>query len=244
MARLRNKKFYSLAELNQTIKVLLLELNQRKLQKLNATRQSLFEKLDQPALKSLPEKPFEYARYYHRKIQADYHIEIDAHHYSVPYNYVGKHVDVRVTQNVVEVLFGGCRIAIHQRIRKAGKTSVEGHMPKPHKHYLQWNKEYCLKWAYNIGPSTVKVVKKIINRKSHQDQVRRACLGLSKLAKHFGNNRLEAACLHALDNDVCYYKSIAKILENNIDCINLNNHKINKMLPIEHSNIRGSAYYG
>lgn len=243
LAQLRHKTFYSLTELNQAISSLLDDLNNRNLQKINGTRRILFEQVDRPALKPLPQKPFEYAMYYHRKIQADYHVDIDGHFYSVPYMYIGKQVDLRVTQRVIEVLCDGHRIASHQRIKEEGKTTVAGHMPKSHRKHLEWTKDQCLKWAANIGPSTLNVVEKIIAVKCHADQASRSCLGLSRLAKHFSAERLEAACKRALYYDVLSYKNIAKILENNLDRESLENGVNNDLISFKHSNIRGSAYY-
>lgn len=242
LASLRHKIFYSITELNQTIHALLEDFNNRNLQKINATRKSLYEEIDLPALKPLPQKPFEYARYYHRKIQADYHIEIDNHFYSVPYTYIGKQVDLRVTQGIIEVLCDGKRIASHLRIKERGKTTTSGHMPKSHQKYLQWTKDETLKWAKDIGPSTLEVAMNIIATKAHIDQATRICLGLSRLSRHFTGGRLEAACKRALHYNIVSYKHIARILQNNLDRESLDTDT-NNNASFEHSNIRGSRYY-
>lgn len=243
LARLRHKTFYSLSELNEVIHTLLGELNQRSLQKLKGSRSSLFEEVDRPALKPLPQKAFEYAKYYHRKVPSDYHLDIEGHFYSVPYTYIGKQVDLRVTENIIEVLCEGRRIASHPQVRAEGKTTTAVHMPKSHRKHLEWTKEQCLKWAQTIGPSTANMVEKIIATKNHVDQASRCCLGLFRLAKHYSAERLELACIRALYYEVFSYKSIAAILENNLDRVHLQNDMDNTVVPFEHKNIRGSSYY-
>lgn len=243
LAQLRHRTFYSLGELNEIIRALLVDLNGRNMQKIKGSRRSLFEQVDRPALKPLPQKLFEYAKYYHRKVPPDYHLGIEGHFYSVPYRYIGQQVDLRITENIIEVLCEGSRIASHPRIKTEGKTTTVGHMPTSHRKHLEWTKDQCLKWAKTVGPSTLNVVEKIIATKSHVDQASRCCLGLFRLAKHFSPERLESACNRALYYNVLSYKNIAKILENNLDRGNLHNDTNDTLGSLVHANIRGSSYY-
>jgi hypothetical protein len=131
LAALRNHSFFSLAELNKLIAQKLEQLNNRKFQKLDSTRSKLFETIDKPALKPLPSRAYEYAEWKKTRVNIDYHIEIDRHYYSVPYQLAREQVDVRFTATVVEVLFKNQRVASHQRSYIPGKsTTLKAHMPK------------------------------------------------------------------------------------------------------------------
>ena len=85
LARLRNRRFFSLAELNQAIGELLDDLNARRTKHLGASRRQLFEALDQPALKPLPGQPYQYAEWKQRRAGLDYHVEAAKHYYSGPH---------------------------------------------------------------------------------------------------------------------------------------------------------------
>lgn len=242
LARLRHQTFYSLGELNCAIKNLLEDLNNRPFQKMEGSRKSLFEKLDLPSLKPLPEKPFEYAQYYHQKVTPDYHIHFEQHFYSVPHTYVSQKVEIRVTEKVIEILCEGKRIASHVRNQSPGKSTVADHMPKSHQKYLEWSFERCLQWAKKIGPSTNGLIKTLMKKAAHPDQAKRSGLGLLRLEKHFGRERLEAACHRALHYGLLSYKHVARILENNLDRENLEDASSTPVSQA-HPNVRGSNYY-
>ena len=243
LARLRHKVFYSLSELNDHIKILLEDLNNRPFKKMEGTRKTLFEEVDKPALKPLPKRAFEYAKYYHRKLGLDYHVEFKEHFYSVPHSYVGRKVEIRITEHVIEVLCEGKRIASHPRKKLKGKTTLPDHMPKSHRKHVEWTKERSLEWSQEVGTSTSVLVKDLIKKKKHPDQALRSCLGLYRLGKHFGQDRLEAACRRALYYEVSSYKNVAQILENNLDRETLEEKTDQVIDPIIHTNLRGSTYY-
>ena len=147
LAALRNHTFFSLNELNRAIAEKLHHLNNRRFQKLNTTRRQLFETLDRPALKPLPSRPYEYAEWKKAKVN-NYHIEIDRHYYSVPYQLAREQVEVRLTSSTVEVLFKNKRAAGHQRdFRKGAFTTLTEHMPKNHQRYLEWTPSRIIRWA-------------------------------------------------------------------------------------------------
>ena len=102
LARLRNRTFFSITELNRAIKTLLNELNNKPFQKLPGTRKSAFESLDKPALKPLPVERYQFAQWKKARVHVDYHVEVDRHYYSVPYQLMKKQLDVRLTENTVE----------------------------------------------------------------------------------------------------------------------------------------------
>ena len=245
LARLRDQKFFSLGELNEAISRLLSELNERPFQKMEGSRRELFEQLDRPALKPLPDRPYQIAHWGTAGVNIDYHVQIDYHFYSVPHHLVGCRVDTRLTQKSVEILYRNSRVACHQRVYVRGKaTTINEHRPKSHQKYLQWTPGRILQWAENeVGEHCARAAAFIINDKPHPEQGYRSCLGLIRLAKGYGPGRVEAACRRALALGVCSYRSIRSILENKLDEQPLPDEAAPAGEPVDHPNLRGRSYY-
>jgi len=245
LAALRNHTFFSLGELNQTIREKLAPLNNRPFQKLATTRRGLFETIDKPALKPLPSCRYEYAQWKKATVNIDYHIEIDHHYYSVPYQLVRKQVEVRLATHTVEVLFKHRRIASHQRsYKRGGFTTLPEHMPEAHRRYLEWTPSRIIKWAGEIGPYTQTLVTEILNSRPHPQQGYRASLGIIRLSKRYSNPRLEAACARAVAIRAFSYKSVESMLKKGLDQQPLPVISHSPPLPLMlHENIRGNNYY-
>ena len=242
-AALRHHTFFSFIELNKAIRELLEKLNSRKFKKLNSSRRELFETIDKPALKPLPVQRYQYAEWKKAAVKIDYHIEIDGHLYSVPYQMVKKKVEVRITSETIEVIFKGKCIAVHQRSPQKGKfTTLKEHMPKAHQQYTEWTPSRLINWAEKIGPSTSKLVEAIMATKAHPQQGFRSCMGIISLGKKYSNERLEAAAVRALSIKSYSYRSVRSILESGLDRVILIEPK--EVRPvIEHDNIRGQQYF-
>ena len=253
LAKLRHQQFFSLADLNKVIADLLEELNTRPFKKLPGNRRSAFESIDKPALKPLPATIFEPCSWKKAKVGIDYHVELEHHYYSVPYQYARKAVELRVTAGVVEILCEGKRIAAHQRIMRSGyshglssQTTVPEHMPKAHQAHLEWSSERLLSWGKEIGTSTQMLVSHLLHQKAYPELSYRACLGLLNLSKSYGKERLEAACTIAVGNNAMTQKSVRNILVTRLDLVKAGkvsaNKKSSQQLPL-HENVRGSKYY-
>lgn len=243
LAKLRDRTFFSLHELNQAIRHLLNELNQRPFQKLPGSRQSQFEELEKPALKPLPVERYEYAEWKKVRAGADYHIELNQHYYSVPYAYAKKELDVRYTQNTVEVFYKNKRIASHlYSSQKHKHTTHKQHMPKHHQAYAEWTPERMINWAEKIGVSTAKLIEQVMASRAHPQQGFRSCLGILRLAKSYGNERLESSCLRALVIGAHSYKSIESILKNGLDQAPAREES-DTTVPTAHEYVRGQNYF-
>ena len=243
LAVLRNQTFFSLDELNSAIRRSLNKLNSKPLKKLKVSRMELFKKLDQPALKSMPKQRYEYAEWKKAKVAPDYHVEVDRHYYSVPYQLIKKEIDIRASASIIECFFKNKRVAAHSRNRrKGGHTTIPEHMPKPHQEYLEWTPQRLINWADKIGGFTSAVVNAVMSSRPHPQQGFRSCLGILRLGKRYGKDRLEAACERAMTIKSASYKSVKSILENNLDQQPL-------LIPppqapvIRHDNIRGPEYF-
>jgi transposase len=242
IASLRNHTFFSLAELNKAIREKLEELNTRPLQKLKVSRRYLFETIDRPAMKPLPERRYEYAEWEKHKVNIDYHVEVDRHYYSVPYHLRTEVVDTRITSSTVEILFKGKRVASHPRSYSPGRHTTEtAHMPESHKRYLEWTPSRIVRWAEKLGPSTAALVSEIMERRPHPEQGFRSCLGIMRLGRHYGQERLEAACERALILKAYSYKNVESILKSKLDGKDLPAPRTSR--SVTHENIRGTTYY-
>src|SRR5262247_1642003 len=218
LARLRHHTFFSLLELNTAIAALLPALNIRPFKKLPGSRQSVFEALDRPALRPLPAQPYEYAEWKLVRVNIDYHVEVEGHYYSVPYALVKQQLEVRLSAQVVEIFHKGKRVASHQRSPLKGRHStVAVHMPKAHQSYAEWTPQRLILWAAKTGEATAQVVETILASRPHPQQGFRACLGIMRLGKSYGDERLEAACQRALTLGACSYKSLESILKHGLD---------------------------
>jgi len=245
LAALRNRSFFSLEELNREIARLLHRLNERPFKKLPGSRRELFEQLDRPALRPLPAETYELAEWKKVRVNIDYHVELDDHYYSVPYQLVRKPLEVRFSARTVECFYKGQRVASHIRSHLKGRhTTVAEHMPSSHRQYAEWTPQRLIRWAEKTGPATAGVIQHILERRVHPQQGFRSCLGILRLGKEFGEPRLEAACQRALTLGACRYKSIESILRKGLDRRPLPQQpELDLELPSEHDNLRGSDYY-
>ena len=245
LARLRHQTFFSLAELNARIRELLVELNSREMRAYGASRRELFESLDRPVLRALPRRRFTYGVWSQPKVNIDYHVEVDRHFYSVPHALVHEMVDARTSASVVEIFHRGKRVACHARSPvRGGFTSCAEHMPKSHRKHLEWTPSRLIRWAGRIGPQTQALVTAILEDRPHPEQGYRSCLGIMRLAKRHGAERLEAACARALAADARSYRHVDRILKNGLDRVPLPTLRTVPTRPRSHANLRGARYYG
>jgi transposase len=244
LGRLRHRRFYSLAELNAAIGELLRQLNEeRPIRRLGVTRRALLEELDRPHLKGLPSEPYSFAEWRLRRVGVDYHVLVEDHFYSVPYRFARREVEVRLTPRTVEVFIKGERIAAH--LRSSGNhrhTTVADHMPSSHRRYADWTVERIRREAVAIGPATAALCELILERRPHPEQGFRSCLGIIRLVKPFGADRLEAAATRAIEIGAFTYGSVRSILDNKLDRQAAHRPPADTV-PVLHSNIRGPRYY-
>lgn len=243
LARLRNRRFFSLEELNAAIAELLEELNARGFAKLDGCRRTAFEAIDRPALKALPARRFVPAEWAGARVNIDYHVEYDGRLYSVPHTLVKRPVEVRATATTVEILHDGRRIASHVRSygRRGSAVTDPSHRPKSHRDYGDWPPSRVIEWAASFGPNTARVVEEILSSRPHPEQGYRSCLALIRTVKKYGRDRSEAACARALEIGSPSRKSVEMILKRGLDRIGAD---ASTTRPIgHHENIRGGDYY-
>ncbi len=242
LAPLRNRTFFSLAELNEAIAALVEAINARPFKKLPGSRDEVFRGHEAGALRPLPGERYLYRTRKEARVHIDYHVELDGHFYSVPYGLVREKVDLLFDERTVEVLFKGERVALHPRSRARGRaTTTSAHMPEKHRRHAEWTPERIAKWAGRTGAATAALTKAIMESRPHPELGFRSCLGILRLADRYGPGRLEAACARALSSGARSYRSVRSILERGLDATPLTPAPTH--IAPAHDNVRGPGYY-
>jgi transposase len=243
LACLRNRKFYSLDELNEAIAELLERLNTRPFIKLSGCRRSVFEALERPVMRPLPVTRYPLATWKSARVNIDYHVEYDGRFYSVPNQLVGKTVELRVTTATVEILHAGRRVFSHARSFGPKGTTVTdpSHRPRSHQQYGDWPPSRVIGWAENLGPNVAAVVRKILAAKPHPEMGYRSCLALLADVKRYDVGRVDAACRRALEIGAPTRQSVLAILRRGLDRVAVEPPPTRP--PVPHELIRGGEYY-
>jgi transposase len=240
IAPLRNRKFFSVHEVNLAFIEKLDRLNNKVMQAVGRTRRQEFEEIDQPNLRPLPEKPYEYAERKTATVNIDYHIEFDEHLYSVPHALIHQKVDIHATEKMVEIRHHGKSVAIHPRNFRQGRFStLREHMPANHQFMEDINPDKLIEWASKIGPQTATLVKATLRSRPFPEQAYRSCLGILSLAKKYDHALLEQACQSVFEAKEFSYKAVAEeliYLQKQVTA------PVIETLPT-HENIRGAEYY-
>lgn len=242
---LRNRKFFSFESLNKAIDQELDKLNSEPFQKREGSRKSVYLNEEKDFMNPLPEKPFELSEWKMATVQMNYHIQVNKMNYSVPYEYVGKRVEVKCTKDKITVFYKKNQICEHKRLygRRNQYSTNEAHMPKNHQLY-EWNKERFMNWASAIGPGTVAVLKSLFDRYKIEEQAYKSCLSILKLSDKYSQARLENACqlaLERLTNPT--YRNIRLILESGQD-ESKHEENSNQNEDTTYAFMRGAKYYG
>lgn len=244
LARLRNRTFFTLGALNAAIKELLEELNDRPMRRLGLSRRERFESLDRPALKPLPRHRYELAHWKAVRVNIDYHIELERNCYSVPYQLLGEQLEARYTASVVELYRNDRRITSHRRLPGRGHHSTKPeHMPTAHRAHAQWTPSRLIEWAKKTGPDTGAFVAELLGSRRHPEQGYRACLGIMRLGRQYGHERLELACQRARSLRAYSYRTVNNILASGFDQMPLPSTPQPTLVTPMHDNIRGASYY-
>lgn len=238
LARLRNRTFFSLGELNSAIQELLEQLNHRPFKKLDGSRHSRFLKLDRPALRALPPRAYEFGEWKKAKVHPDYHIQIGRAYYSVPYRLIGEQLDVRLTAHMVEIFYAGTLVASHARVSERGRRSTrDAHRPAQHVAVIQNTLAYVLERAAAIGPATAEVLRQQAARRVHPEETLRSAQGILRLASDFTAAELERACQRAVALRSYSYRTVRTLLETPPA------PQAQPALDLVHENVRGPDYF-
>jgi len=246
LARLRNLTCFSLDELNEHIAALVVDLNNRVMKRYGKSRRQLFDELDQPALASLPSDRFIHGDWSKAQVKLDYHVAVDHHDYSVPYQRATDDVEIRLSAATVEVFYKNKRCASHVRsFEYGGVTTNLEHLPVSHRKYAEESDVGFEAWAATVGTHALALVRAILVDRPHPEHGLRSCRGLKSLTRLYANDRIEAACERALAAGARSYTHVEAILKRRLD-----QQPLAEPAPTEasapsldHENIRGADYY-
>ena len=238
----RSQTFFSLAECNQAITLVMQRMNERTMRHLGLSRRELFEKVERAALNGLPAEDWEFAEWRRARVNLDYHIEVHDFLYSVPHALIRAEVEVRVTARTVEVFHRGQRVAVHQRRYMGRKHGTDpDHMPSSHRRYAEWTPDRFRRWAGKIGPNTEGLISAVLASRPHPEQGFRTCLGILRSYRGLDAARLEAVSARAVELGVLNCKGVAALLARKPDDATAKDGPSATLF--DHANLRGPGYY-
>lgn len=243
IARLRNRRFFTLEELNAAIAEEVARLNARVSRHLGASRRQIFEAIERPAMSALPSTPYVHADWRRTSAGPDYHVRLEEHHYSIPYELIRQQLWARLTASTVEIFRSGKRVACHRRAAPGdtGYTTLREHMPASHRRHAEVTPQALRDRASQVGAATALLVDAILRERPHPEQGFRSCLGILRLERSHGRERLEAACDRALKINARTLSSVNSILQNRLDGRLPDSPP--EAPPITHANIRGPRFF-
>jgi hypothetical protein len=242
---LKRRRFFSLEEINKAILPLLEFVNNRPFKRYPGCRNTRFEEAEQQHLKPLPEQAFVFGQWVSGvTVNNDYHVWVENHAYSVPYDYCGEKVDARITADTVEFWSDRKAIALHPRsLEKGGATTNTEHRPLSHRAFAEQTRQHYLEWAEELNDAVVSVVTaQFSKRPEYSTTASKACSQLQKLEKQYGSHRFERACICACEINSRTVTSIRSILQCGLD--NQSENTVQNTLLPHHQNVRGAEYYG
>jgi len=245
-APLRNRRFYSLEELNEAVAELVNKHNRRQMQVLKMSRLELFDEIESDCLKQLPSSPYPMKYFEEHKVAPDYHVILtaDKHYYSVPWQLKGKKVRIIYDEKQVAVYHDNIRVVQHHRDRKRGRyTTLDGHMPDHHRFYASWSVEKFENWAASIGEDTDRLIGELLTSRRHPEQAFKSCVGILSLSAKCSDHDLNMACRKAWNWGKISYREVKENLEKILVQNTLNREDKQEYLFPNHKNIRGTAQY-
>ncbi len=231
--------------LYEAIRVCLETINNRKMRHFGKSGKELFEQIDRPVLGRLPVRPYELAFWKRATVNIDHHIVFENHFYSVPYDLVKRSVEIRATERLIEVFFRNTRVASHRRSFSRGGYSTEtSHRPPSHQKHLEWSPERIINWGKQKGKNTGLFIKLLIESKKHLEQGYRSALGVIRLARKYGEDRLNLACGNAIAIGAIKYQTVKNILKNRMEKANVKKtEKQQQSFFTSNTNVRGKDCY-
>ena len=243
IARMRDYQFFSIDEYNVQLRIELNHFNLKPFQKKEGSRSSVFENIEKALLKSLPRIPFEVAQWRKAKVQSNSHISFQKCYYSVPFQSIGKEVNLKIGVEFLDIYDESTHLCTHRLLKESiGVYSTDiTHLPAQSAQYGEWNSSRYLNWAKKKGPFTELIIQNLFNDAVFEQKVYRTVHSILKLADLYSDQRLESACQLALENITQpSYKHIKSILENNQD---QTQKRVNQEVS-KGAFVRGGDYYG
>ena len=171
-----------------------------------------FHRGERDTLQPLPTTPFDLSAAYYVKVHRDCHVHIDSRHYSAPYRFIGRKVEVYAGQRIVEIYCENELITTHPVVKEKGGWSTRlEHYPESKREWMENPPERCQERAQAIGDSCAAIVRSLLGDRA-QDRLR-SVQSLLRLSGQVGAERLEKACRRALRYGDSSYRRVKSILK-------------------------------
>ncbi len=246
LGRLRKRIFRSLEELNEAIRELLPQINDRLMQRYHRSRKERFDDLDHPHSLPLPAEDF-YATEIKDNVRVgdDHHVAFRKHFYSVPWRLTGARIDLWYSKNQLQVYHDGERVACHPVSSEiGGYTTNDQHRPPNHLFMRKLNPLWILNQAEKIGPGSHGILRRLLEVDPSQCELAvRKGLGIVDLAREFSAKQVDAAVVWAFDHGQTRISDIRTILEQKLYENQLPPIPPKSQRNVQHENIRGFNHY-
>jgi len=239
---LRDRVFFSMKELNDELARMMVRFNDHPFKKLPGCRRQRFEAGERAALKPLPALPFELRDWrYGVLVQDDHHVEHERCYYSVPSALARERVDLRFTQDLLEVFHRGRLVAVHALLKTAGEVStVPEHRPLAHQRVLEGEPKQLMQWATRVGIHTRRMIEHHLRQRHDAVNGIRAAQRMRELARLYGEPRFEEVCAYALPLNITSLRSVTSILKEDVD---RRAKVVASTAPRPPGQVRGASYF-
>lgn len=242
---MRDRVFGSLDEVNAAIREWMDAYADAPFQKRAGCRRDVFESEELPALIPLPAIPYEVCEWIGgRRVQSDCHVVYMGNRYSAPVAFVGRRVDLKVSDRTLEIWADGARVSSHALLpagTKGGWSTNRGDVPPDHL-WSPWDRGRCMEWAGRIGEHTAAAAAALFEGAVTDDQAVDSVLAVLRLSRRYGNGRLENACEVAMRGSARPgYRLVKTILDTRQDSLAGSPAAVRN--DDEGGYVRGAAYY-
>jgi transposase len=172
----------------------------------------LFALEEQPKLLAPPAVAYDVPVYVTAKVHRDHHIEVAKALYSIPGNLIGKHVQVRADRELVRVWFAGQLVKVHPRTTPGGRVTDAEDLPADKTAYALRDIEHLKRMAAGHGPAIGAYAASLLDSPLPWTRMRQV-YALLGLVKRWGADRVEAACVRALEAEAVSVPLIGRMIE-------------------------------
>lgn len=193
----------------------------------------IFKSEEENMLRLLPKSRWELTLWSQCTVHRDWRIMYDCSYYAVPYELIGKTVQVCATTFLIRIFYNHKEVAYHERSTKKWEFKRKAEYAPPiQEAVLQCSREGLLSLAETVGPFTYQVAYEILSHPTI-DKLRPVRL-LLNLSNKYSKERLEKACQRANTYKMFSYHNIKNILENNLDAQLIETSNTSKTTPLSH----------
>lgn len=238
--------FHNLESLNEAILKSVAAFNARNLTRRKESRRQLFEAVEKDSLHPLPTNRYQMRQRAVATVQRNSYVTLNKHHYSVPVQYVGKRVEIVYDAETIDIFHGFTHVTTHHRNDTPYEyTTKPSHNLPGRKGSCESDIEELLSRAAQIDNIVVHYLRAVIEDRRYPELAFRACRGIMKLEKKYGQERLVSGCAAAMDARLYSVSDMVDILESGADADYLPGADAdgNERLTPAHCNIRGKEYF-